>query len=772
MSIFAQYVVSGTPVENGDWVLVPVSLQAGSQPSPAVGDRLRVAFTQDGPITSVSAGYGLVGGGSAGAITLSADTAVLASKQDLAGLASKQDLAGKASTTHKSTHAAGGSDALSPSDIGAAPAASPAITGNATFTASSGVPVTITNTGAGDSFVVRDAASDTTPFLVDAGGQVAIQRSSATAPLTFSNDVAAAATPSQSEQTNKIRLYDDGTFQFGFGVSASSINIAANGGNAAAIRFWTDSAERMRIGGTGNVGIGRIAPSSALDVNGVITVAAGTASAPAIVASGDSDTGILFPAANVIAVSTGGSEQLRVNAAGNLMVGAPASWDAGQTAQAAIEVRRSSATVYSGTGSSLGGAAAAAITVRNVSSTAGSWAALVLQGQRGDGEIQAVSIGAVTHNDSLYQPHLVFTHRSSSGGQTERMRIASGGNVGIATQTPESRLHVAGVITVSAGTAALPALVPSGDANTGILFPAADVVAISTGGVERLRVSAEGRIGVGTTAPTQLLDVRGTLRADALTDGTTTRTMAAVLAGQGGALSSLSDVTVSLDYPAADNRFLQYKTSLGKWVPSGDGGLISVGSLPLGGQWPQQTIGWYVDQRAPKASPAFTGAATIATSSGVPLTITNAGVGNSLVVNKTSGGTPTLVVDADGRVGVGVTAPASQLHVSGAIRATSLTDGTTTKSMSELLSGTGGTAGRATHIDQKLTPTSSTAGTAGQLYWDDNFIYVRTAVGWKRAQLWGLTDTPATGYEQVKLTQAQYDALAVKDPNTLYVIVP
>jgi hypothetical protein len=90
--------------------------------------------------------------------------------------------------------------------------------------------------------------------------------------------------------------------------------------------------------------------------------------------------------------------------------------------------------------------------------------------------------------------------------------------------------------------------------------------------------------------------------------------------------------------------------------------------------------------------------------------------------------------------------------------------------MSELLSGA--TAGRATHIDQKLTPTSSTAGTAGQLYWDDNFIYVRTAVGWKRAQLWGLDETPANGYEQVKLTQAQYDALASKDPNTLYVIVP
>ena len=48
-----------------------------------------------------------------------------------------------------------------------------------------------------------------------------------------------------------------------------------------------------------------------------------------------------------------------------------------------------------------------------------------------------------------------------------------------------------------AGTAAAPALSTSGDTNTGVLFPAADTVALATGGSERLRISSAGEIGIG-----------------------------------------------------------------------------------------------------------------------------------------------------------------------------------------------------------------------------------------------------------------------------------
>jgi len=57
------------------------------------------------------------------------------------------------------------------------------------------------------------------------------------------------------------------------------------------------------------------------------------------------------------------------------------------------------------------------------------------------------------------------------------------------------------LITTGAGTAAAPAIVPTGDTNTGIFFPAADTIAFAEGGAEAMRIDASGRVGIGTNAP-------------------------------------------------------------------------------------------------------------------------------------------------------------------------------------------------------------------------------------------------------------------------------
>jgi hypothetical protein len=66
---------------------------------------------------------------------------------------------------------------------------------------------------------------------------------------------------------------------------------------------------------------GVIINSGGLQVTGVTTVAAGSTSAPTINPSGDSNTGIFFPAADTIAFSEGGAESGRFNSSGNLLVG-------------------------------------------------------------------------------------------------------------------------------------------------------------------------------------------------------------------------------------------------------------------------------------------------------------------------------------------------------------------------------------------------------------------------------------------------------------------
>jgi len=82
----------------------------------------------------------------------------------------------------------------------------------------------------------------------------------------------------------------------------------------------TGTAAAFNINGT----VGATTPAAGafttLSATGVTTVQAGTAALPAITTTGDTNTGIYFPAADTIAFTEGGAEAMRLDSSGNVLI--------------------------------------------------------------------------------------------------------------------------------------------------------------------------------------------------------------------------------------------------------------------------------------------------------------------------------------------------------------------------------------------------------------------------------------------------------------------
>lgn len=192
---------------------------------------------------------------------------------------------------------------------------------------------------------------------------------------------------------------------------------------------------------------------------------AGAQATPSISTTGDNDTGVWFPAANTLAVSTNATERVRVTSAGNVGVGATSPAERLHVNSGAAEF----AIQWDSTGSN-------------------SWV------------LAAASNRAYIRNKT---------------GSAEVLTILNGGNVGIGTTSPAARLDVAGTGTNFFGTRTT-----NGNVNLDVYIErvAADRTAsfqntsgLATGGFEffasnasynttRLKVQNDGNIGVNTTA--------------------------------------------------------------------------------------------------------------------------------------------------------------------------------------------------------------------------------------------------------------------------------
>ena len=275
------------------------------------------------------------------------------------------------------------------------------------------------------------------------------------------------------------------------------------------LHFRTTDTNRMVIKAAGNVGIGTTSPSQKLHISGNLLLEnnneirqkdSGGTQRTIIELDSSNDLNIGGSYAGALKFIGGGSyaEVMRIHDNGNVGIGTT-------SPDSKLHVEQGLTTLNT-TNLDNGTAVGLHLTYPNTSLTGGEGIALAM-GMNGRGRSYIANLSASTNKDA--SDMLFYTENGGVIG--ERMRITSAGNVGIGTASPSAPLHVVGNSYVQNGTFYTDAITAFGGTSISINAGSSHLAA-TVNSAERMRITSAGNVGIGTTSPSQKLDVVGNIR--------------------------------------------------------------------------------------------------------------------------------------------------------------------------------------------------------------------------------------------------------------------
>ena len=356
---------------------------------------------------------------------------------------------------------------------------------------------------AGTPYLVFTTATDVERMRITSAGNVGIGTASPAERLEVAGNLKITGSNlsiAPSTGTSAAYVLNTNTSGNLFCAIDSSTGAAFGAGNYARVlyssgayplAFFTNDAERMRIIGSGYVGIGTTAPNGELQVKTaggqwrIETNGAGTK----MVGVNAADTGeaIITMQGSPITFFSNGSERMRIDSSGNVGIGttSPLSRLDVREANRADSTNISNVGIYTTTAQSTG--------------VGGTLALGGLFNGSDNAPFASIRGGKQNSISNNYDGYLAFQTIANGGVLTEKMRIDSGGGVGIGTSAVDSRLHVelTGVAGMRIGYGGLSSNYFDANAN---IFRLGN-------GTETMRINSDGNVGIGTTTPAGKLSV-------------------------------------------------------------------------------------------------------------------------------------------------------------------------------------------------------------------------------------------------------------------------